>query len=85
MRADKLATLGSAPREYILADIIGHGTTLPLTVLNVPALRSDAFTWFPVVVAASLVLAAPAAWLIAPRLRARYWQRRAPDHAPFAW
>ena len=53
-----------------------------ITVLTVPALRADAATWIPVVVAASLVLAAPAAWLIAPRLRARY--RRATDHAPFA-
>jgi hypothetical protein len=33
--------------------------------------------WIPVVVAASLVLAAPAAWLIAPRLRAHYGRRGA--------
>ncbi len=31
----------------------------------------------PLVIVASIVLAAPIAWLIAPRLRARYW--RAPD------
>jgi hypothetical protein len=47
-------------------------------------LRADAAIWIPVVVASSLVLAAPVAWLIAPRLRARYWRRRAHDHAPFA-
>jgi ABC transporter substrate binding protein len=29
---------------------------------------------------ASIILAAPVAWLIAPRLRARYWRERAPRH-----
>jgi hypothetical protein len=34
-----------------------------------------ASTLFPYVVAASFVLAAPIAWVIAPRLRARYWRK----------
>jgi len=42
------------------------------TVLNVPALSTNAYFWIPVVVVASLILAAPIAWLIAPRLQARY-------------
>jgi hypothetical protein len=41
-------------------------------VLNVPTLRANAHIWIPVVVVASLILAAPLAWLIAPRLQARY-------------
>jgi uncharacterized membrane protein len=45
-------------------------------VLMVPALNEYAGFWIAVVVAASLILAAPFAWLIAPRLRARYWRRK---------
>jgi hypothetical protein len=55
------------------AVIFGAGIT---TVLNVPALNANAFIWIPVVVIASLILAAPFAWLIAPRLQARYNPRR---------
>lgn len=47
-----------------------------ITVLMVPALNANAGFWIAVVIAASLVIAAPFAWLIAPRLRARYWRRR---------
>jgi hypothetical protein len=54
------------------AVIFGAGI---ITVLNVPALRVNADFWIPVVVVASLILAAPAAWLIAPRLQARYDRR----------
>ena len=39
-----------------------------ITVLNVPALSTHAYFWIPVVVGASLILAAPIAWLIAPRM-----------------
>jgi hypothetical protein len=47
-----------------------------VTVLNVPSLAGHLWIGIPVVVALSLLLAAPIAWLIAPRLRARYWRRR---------
>jgi hypothetical protein len=50
--------------------------------LTVPALNADAGFWIAVVVATSIILAAPIAWLIAPRLRARYWRQRAEaEHA----
>jgi len=75
--------LGIAALIYSMANAVMFGAGL-ITVLTVPALRADAATWIPAIVAASLVLAAPAAWLIAPRLRARYWRRRAADHAPLA-
>jgi hypothetical protein len=59
--------------------LFGSGAIL---VLTWSALNADAGLWISVVVAASFVLAAPVAWWIAPRMRARYWQRRmAADHA----
>ena len=48
-----------------------------IAVLSVPALSAHAGTGIVVVVVLSFVLAAPAAWFIAPRLRARYWRSRA--------
>lgn len=39
-----------------------------LSVLNVTALRANAHVWIPIVIIASLILAAPLAWWIAPRL-----------------
>jgi len=47
-----------------------------VTVLNVPSFAAHLWIGIPVVVALSLLLAAPIAWFIAPRLRARYWPRR---------
>ena len=41
-----------------------------------PGFGSQLIIWIPVVVVASIILAAPVAWLIAPRLRARYWRER---------
>jgi hypothetical protein len=82
MQRETKTRLGIAALIYLMANAVMFGAGI-ITVLTVPALRADAATWIPVVVAASLVLAAPAAWLIAPRLRARYWRRRAADHAPF--
>jgi hypothetical protein len=82
MQRETKTRLGIAALIYLMTNAVMFGAGL-ITVLTVPALRADAATWIPVVVAASLVLAAPAAWLLAPRLRARYWRRRAADHAPF--
>ena len=42
-----------------------------------PSLNAHAAFWIPVVVVASFILAAPVAWLVAPRLQARYDRRRA--------
>jgi len=53
------------------AVIFGAGL---IAVLTLPALSASAAIWIPVVVVASLLLAAPVAWLIAPRLKARYWR-----------
>jgi hypothetical protein len=43
-----------------------------VVVLMTPALSAHAFATVPAVVVASLVIAAPTAWLIAPTLRSRY-------------
>jgi len=56
---------------YSMTNAVIFGAGL-ITVLNVSALRANAHIWIPVVVVASLILAAPIAWLIAPRLQARY-------------
>jgi hypothetical protein len=48
-----------------------------IAMLSIPALDAIAPVLFPVVIAASFVLAAPIAWVIAPRLRARYWRNHA--------
>lgn len=55
------------------AVLFGLGT-IPL--LSIAALAEQASTLFPYVVAGSLLLAVPIAWLIAPRLRLRYWRER---------
>lgn len=47
-----------------------------ITVLTVPALSAQAGYGIAVVVALSFALAAPIAWFMAPRLRARYWRQR---------
>ncbi|ABD86783.1 hypothetical protein [Rhodopseudomonas palustris] len=55
------------------AVIFGAGL---VTVLLVPALSARAMELIPAVVVASFVLAAPLAWGLAPRLRARFERRR---------
>ncbi|OYR18936.1 hypothetical protein [Brucella thiophenivorans] len=55
------------------AVIFGIGT---IAVLSIPALNEDAKFWLPVAVVTSIVLSPGISWLIAPRLRNRYWQSR---------
>jgi hypothetical protein len=42
----------------------------------VPSLARYATDLIPIVVVASFVVSAPLAWMIAPRLRARYWRQQ---------
>lgn len=60
---------------YSMTNGVMFGVGL-IVVLMVPSLNEYAGFWISVVVLASLILAAPFAWFIAPRLRARYWRRR---------
>lgn len=55
----------------IQAVLFGVGAVL---VLATP-LKDVAMQLMPVVVIASAIVAIPIAWLIAPRLQARYWRR----------
>jgi hypothetical protein len=66
---------------YSMTNAVIFGAGI-ITVLNVSALRANAFVWIPVVVIASLILAAPFAWLIAPRLQARYDRRHFSQKIP---
>jgi len=60
---------------YIMTSAVLFGAGL-ITVLTVPALSAQAIYGIPAVVVLSVVLAAPVAWFLAPRLRARYWRDR---------
>jgi hypothetical protein len=67
---------------YSMTNGVLFGAGLIL-VLTLPVLSADTGMWISVVVGASFILAAPIAWWIAPRLRARYWRGRgAANHVP---
>jgi hypothetical protein len=66
---------------YMMTEGVLFGAGVVL-VLTWPALSADTGFWIVTVVVASGILAAPIAWWIAPRMRARYRQRRrTADHA----
>jgi hypothetical protein len=60
---------------YTMVNAVLFGAGL-IVVLTVPALSADAMALIPTVVVVSLVAAIPVSWILAPRLRARYWRRR---------
>ena len=67
---------------YSMTSAVLFGAGL-LLVLTLPVLNADAGYWISVVIGASLILAVPIAWWMAPRLRARHWRLRpAADGAP---
>jgi hypothetical protein len=69
---------------YSMVSSVLFGAGL-IFVLTLPVLSADAGFWISVVVGASFILAAPIAWWIAPRLRARYGRRRiTANHAPLS-
>ncbi|PGH54362.1 hypothetical protein CRT60_31700 [Azospirillum palustre] len=59
--------------------VFGIGTVL---VLGIPSFSEQAMTLMPTVVILSVILAAPIAWFMAPRLRLRFWQQREQQRAP---
>ncbi len=54
---------------YMMTNAVLFGSGLIIALI---VSRAGAAIWMPVVVVASLVVAAPLAWRIAPRLRARH-------------
>ncbi|MBR0777235.1 hypothetical protein JQ543_28095 [Bradyrhizobium diazoefficiens] len=49
---------------------------LGLIAILLTSARSDAMTAIPVMIAVSFLASAAIAWLIAPRLRQRYWRAK---------
>jgi hypothetical protein len=76
-----LTRVAIAALIYSMVNAVLFGAGL-ITVMTVPALSAHATTLVPTVVVASLVLAIPLSWALAPRLRARYWRQR---NAPVAF
>jgi hypothetical protein len=60
---------------FLMVNAVLFGTGL-ITIVSFPALYARAKDLLPLVVVASFVIAAPIAWFIAPRLRARYGRER---------
>jgi len=79
MQREPKTRVGIAALIYSMTNAVLFGIGL-ITILTVPALGTNAAFWIPVVVAGSFILAAPIAWEIAPRLRARYWRKRSAAH-----
>ena len=77
MQRETKTRVGIAALIYTMTNAVLFGAGL-IIVLLLPAFSSELMIWIPVVVVASIILAAPVAWLIAPRLRARYWRKRHP-------
>lgn len=75
MRNDTKTRAGIAALVYTMINALLFGICL-VTVLLVPYFRANAASGILAAVLASLLLAVPAAWLLAPQLRARY--RRQP-------
>lgn len=63
---------------YMMTNAVLFGIGM-VSIMTVPALARNAMDWVPMAVIASFILAAPIAWWIAPRLRARYWRHRDGD------
>lgn len=78
MRQKTKTRAGIAALIYGLANAVMFGAGL-IFVLSVPGIRTHAALAIATVALASVIFAAPAAWLIAPRLRARFWRAR---HGP---
>ena len=81
MQRDTKSRAAIAALIYTMTNAVIFGAGL-IMVLILPALRGEGMIWIPLVVMTSLILAAPAARAIAPRLRARYWRQRPADRSP---
>ena len=79
MQRETKTRAGIAALIYSMTNAVLFGAGL-IFVLSVPAFWDHGAVAISAVVLLSLVLAAPAAWMIAPRLRARYWRQRV-EHA----
>jgi len=83
MSTDTKTRVQIAALIFVMTNAVLFGVGL-VTVLTVPALSVYAGINIAIVVTLSFLLAAPISWLMAPRLRARYWRRREPRSIPAA-
>jgi hypothetical protein len=81
MRTETKTRAAIAALIYPMTNAVIFGTGLVMA-LTLPTLRGDEAISIPTVVVASIILAAPVAWVIAPRLRARHWRLRAAGRPP---
>lgn len=72
-----MVRLQIAALVYLMAQAVMFGVGAVL-VLATP-LQNMAMQLMPAVVVISSIVSAPLSWMIAPRLRARYWKRRGID------
>lgn len=78
MRPSKLTHLALAALVFMMTNAVLFGIGM-VAVLTIPALAQYEENLVPTVVVLSFVLAAPLSWIIAPRLRARYWRNHPAD------
>jgi hypothetical protein len=64
-----------AAMVFMMVNAVVFGIGL-VSVMTLPSLARHAFDLIPAVVVASFILSAPLSWMIAPRLRARYWREQ---------
>lgn len=83
MRAQFKMQAQLATLVFMMTNAVVFGVGV-ITVLSIPATEANAGPWIVGIVVASVVLSAPISWLIAPRLRLRYWKQRAVEqhHTP---
>ena len=60
---------------FLMVNAVLFGIGL-VTIVSFPPLYARAMTLLPIVVFLSVIIAAPIAWFIAPKLRVRYWGSR---------
>lgn len=64
---------------FMMVQAVLFGAGL-LVILLTPSLNAHAMSTLPEMIGLSLVPSAIIAWMIAPRLRARYWRARGVSH-----
>jgi hypothetical protein len=78
MRRSTLTHLALAALVFMMTNAVLFGIGM-VAVLTIPALAQYEENLVPTVVVLSFILAAPLSWIIAPRLRARYWRTHPAD------
>ncbi|MEJ2431838.1 MAG: hypothetical protein P8Y53_01235 [Pseudolabrys sp.] len=74
MQRETMTRAVIAARVYAMTTTVLFGAGV-IFVLSVSGVRAHAALGILAVALASLLFAAPAAWMLAPRLRARLWRR----------